>query len=224
MSTTTTPLTSAMGYGPSATPTGPGGKMGKDEFIKLLVAQLKNQDPLDPAEGQEMAAQLAQFSSVEQLMNMNAALTAQGTANAQLLGMFQANAAMGAIGRSVIAVGNQLQLDGSGDPRSITAYVGGTGGIATLTIRDANGKAVGTQEVGLLDGGEQTIDLSDKLTGLPAGTYTYELAVTDLRGRTVDVQPYMSATIDAVQMSIGGPVLLAGGLSIPFGDVIEIRK
>jgi len=213
-----------MGYGPSATPTGPGGKMGKDEFIKLLVAQLKNQDPLDPAEGQEMAAQLAQFSSVEQLMNMNAALTAQGTANAQLLGMFQANAAMCAIGRSVIAVGNQLQLDGSGDPRSITAYVGGTGGIATLTIRDANGKAVGTQEVGLLDGGEQTIDLSDKLTGLPAGTYTYELAVTDLRGRTVDVQPYMSATIDAVQMSIGGPVLLAGGLSIPFGDVIEIRK
>ena len=221
---TTTPLTSAMGYGTSTTPTAPGGKMGKDEFIKLLVAQLKNQDPLDPAKGQEMAAQLAQFSSVEQLMNMNTALASQGAANAQLLGMFQANAAMGAIGRTVIAAGDQIALDGSGDPRSITAYVGGSGGTATLTIRDANGKEVGTQKVGLLNGGEQTIDLSEKLAELPAGTYTYELAVTDLQGRAVEVQPYMSATIDAVQMSAMGPVLLADGLRIPFGDVIEIRK
>ena len=45
--------------------------LGKDEFMKLLVAQMKNQDPLNPADGQEMAAQLAQFSSVEQLQNAN---------------------------------------------------------------------------------------------------------------------------------------------------------
>ena len=45
--------------------------LGKDEFMKLLVAQMKNQDPLNPMDGQEMAAQLAQFSSVEQLQNAN---------------------------------------------------------------------------------------------------------------------------------------------------------
>jgi flagellar hook assembly protein FlgD len=45
--------------------------MGKDQFLQLLVAQMKNQDPLNPANGQEMAAQLAQFSSVEQLQNAN---------------------------------------------------------------------------------------------------------------------------------------------------------
>lgn len=55
----------------SALPTGAGGKMGKDEFLKLLVAQMKNQDPLNPMDGQQMAAQLAQFSSVEQLVNAN---------------------------------------------------------------------------------------------------------------------------------------------------------
>jgi len=48
-----------------------GGAMGKDEFVKLLVAQMKNQDPLNPMDGKELAAQLAQFSSVEQLVNMN---------------------------------------------------------------------------------------------------------------------------------------------------------
>ena len=48
----------------------PGGTLGKDEFLQLLVSQLRNQDPLNPAEPQEFAAQLAQFSSVEQLLNI----------------------------------------------------------------------------------------------------------------------------------------------------------
>jgi flagellar basal-body rod modification protein FlgD len=63
--------TAAPTAGASPTPSNPNGKMGKDEFLKLLVAQLKNQDPLNPADGQQMAAQLAQFSSVEQLQNAN---------------------------------------------------------------------------------------------------------------------------------------------------------
>ena len=62
---------------------GAGGKLGKDEFLKLLVAQLTNQDPLNPADGQEMAAQLAHFSSVEQLQNANDTL-------AQIRDAFQA--------------------------------------------------------------------------------------------------------------------------------------
>jgi flagellar basal-body rod modification protein FlgD len=52
-------------------PANPKGEMGKDAFLKLLVAQLKNQDPLAPSDGKEMAAQLAQFTSVEQLVSMN---------------------------------------------------------------------------------------------------------------------------------------------------------
>lgn len=63
--------TAAPTAGASSTPTNPNGKLGKDQFLKLLVAQLKNQDPLNPSNGQEMAAQLAQFSSVEQLQNAN---------------------------------------------------------------------------------------------------------------------------------------------------------
>ena len=51
--------------------------MGQDEFLKMLVAQLKNQDPLNPMDGKDMAAQLAQFSTVEQLITMNKSMEAQ---------------------------------------------------------------------------------------------------------------------------------------------------
>ncbi len=52
-----------------------GGAMGKNEFVKLLVSEMKNQDPLNPMSGKDLAAQLAQFSSVEQLMNANTTLS-----------------------------------------------------------------------------------------------------------------------------------------------------
>ncbi|MEO6864672.1 MAG: flagellar hook capping FlgD N-terminal domain-containing protein [Gemmatimonadaceae bacterium] len=51
-----------------------GGAMGKDQFVQLLVSEMKNQDPLNPMDGKDLAAQLAQFSSVEQLMNINTKL------------------------------------------------------------------------------------------------------------------------------------------------------
>lgn len=56
-----------------------GGAMGKDEFVKLLITQMKNQDPMNPMDGKDLAAQLAQFSSVEQLININAKLDGLST-------------------------------------------------------------------------------------------------------------------------------------------------
>ena len=56
---------------PGVIPSNPKGALGKDEFLKMLVAQMQNQDPLSPMDGQQMAAQLAQFSSVEQLISAN---------------------------------------------------------------------------------------------------------------------------------------------------------
>jgi len=50
------------------------GAMGKDQFVKLLVTEMRNQDPLNPMDGKELAVQLAQFSSVEQLLNVNSKL------------------------------------------------------------------------------------------------------------------------------------------------------
>lgn len=59
---------------PSAQTAPPGGELGKDAFLKILLAQMRNQDPLNPADGAAMIAQLAQFSSLEQMQNLNTKL------------------------------------------------------------------------------------------------------------------------------------------------------
>jgi len=58
--------------------------LGKDDFLKMLVQQLRYQDPLNPMKGDEFATQLAQFSSVEQLNNINTSLTDSLNANYML--------------------------------------------------------------------------------------------------------------------------------------------
>ena len=65
---------STSGSSSSAITQAAGGEMGKDQFVKLLVTEMQNQDPLNPMDGKELAVQLAQFSSVEQLMNVNTKL------------------------------------------------------------------------------------------------------------------------------------------------------
>lgn len=66
------------GSGDTISRTDTGGSMGNDTFLKLLVAQMKYQDPLQPTDSAEMMSQLAQFSQVEGLNNLNRQITALG--------------------------------------------------------------------------------------------------------------------------------------------------
>jgi flagellar basal-body rod modification protein FlgD len=197
--------------------------LGKEEFLTLLVAQLKNQDPLNPTNPEQMAAQLAQFSSLEQLIEVNARLDAQASANAALAGAMNNTSAMGLLGKTVLASGDQVQITGAvGD--KITVGVGGVGGDATLRIYDANGTQVASQSVGPVTGGRQDIDLGAIGQGLAPGTYRYELAVTDAQGAAVQVQTFMHARIDSVRFGPSGPVLVSGGVDIPLSNVVQIDR
>ena len=84
--------------------------LGKDDFLKLFVAQLENQDPLSPMESTEFTAQLAQFSSLEQLTNANQ--------NLEYLLMYQSSMnnaeAVNFIGNTVKASGNSISRNGRG--------------------------------------------------------------------------------------------------------------
>ncbi len=209
-----------------ATPVNPKGAMGKNEFLKLLVAQLKHQDPLAPSDGSQMAAQLAQFSSLEQLQNINGTLATQSSAQSSVMAAMQASAAMSTLGKTVIAVGDQFNVPQGSDPRGITVstVVGGFGGTGTLEIRDAAGTVIGTRDLGAVKGGAQEFVLGSAAAGLPVGDYHYAITVKDAAGKAVPVSTFTSVKVDRVQSTASGPVLTGGGISIPFGQVTEVRN
>ncbi len=210
----------ATASGATATPAG--GALGKDAFMKLLIAQMQNQDPMNPMQGDQMATQLATFSSLEQLQQINATLTSQQTSSGSLLGAIQATSAMNTIGHTVVAAGNQLQIGGSGGASSVTAAIGTGGGAATLHIYNSAGTEVGTRSLGTVAAGKQTFALGDATSGLADGTYTYRIDVKDTSGNAVGVQTYMTGVVDGVSSEQTGIVLTAGSLSIPYASVVQI--
>jgi flagellar basal-body rod modification protein FlgD len=200
----------------------PGGAMGKDQFMKLLIAQMQNQDPMNPMQGDQMAAQLAQFSSLEQLQQINENLTGQTASQGALLGAIQSTAAINTIGHTVLATGDQLHVGGANATTSVTADVSSPGATATLRIYDAGGKEVGSRDLGAVSAGRQTFDVGKAADGLADGNYTYKIDVKNAAGDPVTVQTYMRGRVDGVSSSPTGLVLNVGGFAIPYAGVIQV--
>ncbi|NOT35594.1 MAG: hypothetical protein HOP12_15725 [Candidatus Eisenbacteria bacterium] len=192
--------------------------MGRDQFLQMLVTQLKNQDPMSPLQPHEFAAQLAQFSTVEQLQQIGDGLVAQTTALelSNVIGKTTLSAAM--LGRSVIAHGNQLEVTANSSP-PIKVDIGGVGGTTTLIVRDSKGKEVARREFGSMPGGSQTLALPE---GLVPGVYKYEVQVKDGAGKTIPVTPYVTGTVSGVSFRDGSIVLRIGGMEVVLDDVAEI--
>lgn len=202
---------------------GPGGKLGKDEFLRLLVTQMQNQDPMNPMDGQQFAAQLAQFSSLEALIGIGEQLSLQAEMAQLALTGINAQNAMGTLGRQVTAQGDDVRIPGSGEA-SVTFDVGTGGGNAVVRVYDEKGREVGSRELGEVAAGRQTVELGDAADRLPAGNYTYRVEVTDAAGATVPVQTYTVGTIDGVRYGQEGPVLLSDGIEIPLQYVVAVES
>ena len=192
--------------------------LGKDEFLTLLVAQLRHQDPLNPLAADAFAAQLAQFSTVEQLTKLNTTVAAQQAESAARTLLDKTNLGASLIGRHVIAEGNQMTVaaDGTG---SIHVDVGGSGGKATLTLYDAAGNTVGTRDLGNVNGGSTTHKVP---TDLPPGNYYYTLAVENGAGEQVSVRTYTEGVVDGVAFEGGQVLLRIGTLRVPLDKLSEI--
>lgn len=220
----TTPLApvSTVGNPGSFTQAVAGGALGKDEFIKLLVAQMTHQDPLAPMDGQQMASQLAQFSSVEQLMQLGNKLDAQAAASNALLGVVNNASALDLIGKTVTVVDDQVYA-GPGGTTSCEIAVPADGGAGTLQVLDATGTVLRTVDLGRLAGGERTLDLGAALDGLPRGTYRIAVDVQHPDGGTATVATRMAVRVDGVRMSPDGAHITAGPLSFPIGLIDSVR-
>jgi flagellar basal-body rod modification protein FlgD len=199
---------------------GPGGKLGKNEFLKLLVTQLRYQDPLNPLQGEEMAAQLAQFSSLEQLVNIGAALETQQAQSDELLTAVTNSVAITTMGKEVTAISDQVYVDADGKGR-VSATVAGSGH-GVLTITDASGKVLGTRNLGYVSSGMHDFDLGTAAAGLDEGAYRFRIDVKAPDGKPVEVETYATARIDGITYGQEGALLTAGPLRIRPGAIVKI--
>lgn len=204
---------------------GPGGKLGKDEFLHLLTTQLRYQDPLNPMDGHQLAADLAQFSGLEQLLGINDALMEQSSKQDVMLSAINNSVALSTIGKTVEAAGDQVVVadDGTGTLNGkIVADISNEGS-ALLELLDDSGRVVGTVSLGhLKPAAGQEFSVADAAIGLTAGTYHARITVTDGAGAKIPQATFFRGRIDGLSYSPTGAVLTSGQVSVPIGSVRRI--
>ena len=189
----------------------------RDEFLKLFLAQLQHQDPLDPKDGADMVAQLAQFSAVEQAVRTNEQLT-------QLAALQTSASAAGLsdlVDRTCTASATTFTVDGTGGsppPLELSASDPIRG--ATVIIRDAEGKEL--RRIAVPDGGATTSVAWDgrDAQGNPLRAGTYQIEVTSASGASITAN--WRGRVDAIELTADGPRLRMGGLLVAPADVHTI--
>jgi flagellar basal-body rod modification protein FlgD len=194
--------------------------LGKDDFLELLTTKLRYQDPMNPEDDQEFVAQLAQFSSLEQMENMNMAIQTQlvltqSTNNALATGM---------IGRNVVAVGNEIHLEEDGSSEIMFNLESDAD--VTVQIKDSDGSVVKTISAGLLSSGDETItwDGTDNTgNSVAAGSYTYEVTASASDGSTVDATTYTTGLVSGVEFMNGSAFLKVDGMDVSLANVVRVE-
>jgi flagellar basal-body rod modification protein FlgD len=212
--------TGAAGSSQTATPVKSRSALGKDEFLQLLVTQLRHQDPMNPSNAQEFAAQLAQFSALEQITNLGKSIQEQTAITTAALEAQHASTALGVIGKEVVAQSDQLLVDQDG--RANLDFVSASAGKATLRILDDDGNELRAIPLGEIQRGRNVQELVEGLEDLPPGTYTHKIEVQTATGETIPANSLVRALITGVQYTSAGPVLVGDGVTIPLNAVVEV--
>ena len=195
--------------------------MGKDDFLTLLITQLKNQDPLNPSDSTEFTAQLAQFSSLEQLQNINDALASfevyQSTANNIQASNF--------IGQTVTAAGDTISVS-NGASDSLSVALDAPAQTVYIQIYDAYGEYVTDIEAGSLDAGMHTIawDATDQYgAAVEDGRYTFSVMAVDGDGNSVSSTSYITGQVTGVDYQSGETMLLIGDQEVSIASLIRVE-
>lgn len=210
-------------YAPAEKSTAPNNnELGRDAFLKLLVAQLENQDPTQPEKNGEFIAQLAQFSQLEETQKM-------GGNFEQFASAFQSTQHLQAtslVGRPVHVESDFSPLGESG-AISVLAEFDNAVQSASLTVYNKGGEIVDSFELGQQPEGQQEFiwtgtDANDER--FPPGNYYFEVSASS-GGEASSVPVYLSANVNSVTIESGGALTLnlAGIGKVSMDDIIQIN-
>lgn len=172
--------------------------LGQDQFLTLLVAQLQNQDPLNPADATEFTSQLAQYSQLEQLFNLNDSMDQLAAAqnNSERL------SALTLIGQDVVVENSEFTLNK--ESVEIGYKVDGTVTDVDLLIKDSDGKTVATLSASDLSEGNHFLTWDGKNnsgTALDPGTYSIQISAKNGTTASASVSPLVRSEVTGIDLS-----------------------
>ena len=197
--------------------------MGQKQFLQLLVAQMRNQDPINPVDGADFASQLAQFNSVEQLIDVNSGLdTLQSSQNLMSASLTNSMAAT-LTGKQVRAISDQVNLSAEGNSE-INFKLRSAAEEVEIVIRNASGTEVRRETLNGVSSGDNnwTWDgLNNSGERLGEGNYQVEVIAKN-GDENVNALVFMEGVASKVRFSGNGVFLSINGIEVPISDVEEV--
>lgn len=196
--------------------------MGKDEFLKLLVAQMQAQDPMDPMESADFSAQLAQFSALEQMQNVNSSI--EDLIELQLV--TNNNMAVALIDKAVSSPGDNVSIvNGKADP--ISYELASKAVSVTVNIFDSRNNLVsshirGTEGVGLHNFTWDGKDSSGK--ALPDGNYSFSVTALGNENSPVATRTHQSSRVSSIVFENGISYAITGNNKIDVKDISSVNS
>ena len=196
------------------------GVLGKDDFLKLLIAQLSAQDPLDPMGAQDFSAQLAQFSGLEQMTNVNA--------NLEILQKLQTasqnTSSLNLIGKTVESHGNAFNH--SANSSETLSYSLASDAVSVrIDMFDSTGSQVDMIRLDNQGQGKNTAswDGFDKHGNpLPAGTYSYTVKADNQAGVPIAVDTFSSGLVSDVVFGEDETYAIVNGKELPISAIKRV--
>ena len=194
--------------------------LGKDDFLKLLIAQLSAQDPLDPMGAQDFSAQLAQFSGLEQMTNVNA--------NLEILQKLQTasqhTSSLNLIGKTVESYGNAFNH--SANSSETLSYSLASDAVSVrIDMFDSTGSQVDMIRIDNQGQGKNTAswDGFDKHgNSLPAGTYSYTVKADNQAGAAIAVDTFSSGLVSDVVFGKDETYAIVNGKELPISAIKRV--
>lgn len=197
-------------------------KLDKDDYLNLMVTQLKYQDPTKPMENHEMATQLAQFNTVEQLINVNKSLNSMSNQNAQA----NVDRLSAYLGKLIEVNGSKLKVNSDQTVTQGSLELPASAGSVSVLIKDQIGTVVRTIGLGNKDMGRHDISWDGKTDGGVAakpGEYSFEVQASTLDGKEIKAKTSFLTKVDSItDLSSGGKLGTATG-AVEAKDVLSIR-